>query len=43
MAAAGMLDIHVNYKMGNYHPILMKIVMRTKKHMPSSEITKTEA
>jgi hypothetical protein len=30
------------YKMGNYHPILMKIGTQTKKHMLSSKITKTE-
>jgi hypothetical protein len=31
------------YKMGNYHPILMEIVIQTKKRMSSSESTKTEA
>jgi hypothetical protein len=30
------------YKMGNYHPILMKISTQTKKNMPSSKITKGE-
>jgi hypothetical protein len=29
--------------MGNYHPILMQIVIQTKKRTSSSEITKTEA
>jgi hypothetical protein len=44
MAAAAMLEIQVNsYKVGNYHPILMKIGIQTKKRMPSSEITKREA
>jgi hypothetical protein len=28
------------YKMGNYHPILIKIATQTKKHMLSSKITK---
>jgi hypothetical protein len=28
------------YKMGNYHPILMKIGTQTKKNMLSSKITK---
>jgi hypothetical protein len=28
------------YKMGNYHPILMKIGIRTKKNMLSLKITK---
>jgi hypothetical protein len=28
------------YKMGNYHPILMRIAIQTKKSMLSSEITK---
>jgi hypothetical protein len=31
------------YKMGNYHPILMKIGMQTKNSMPSSKVTETEA
>jgi hypothetical protein len=44
MAAAAMLEIQVTaIKVGNYHPILMKIVIQTKKRMPSAEITKTEA
>jgi hypothetical protein len=30
------------YKMGNYHPILMKIGTQTKKNMLSSKITKAE-
>jgi hypothetical protein len=30
------------YKMGNYHPILMKIGTHTKKNMLSSKITKAE-
>jgi hypothetical protein len=30
------------YKMGNYHPILIKIGTQTKKHMLSSKITKAE-
>jgi hypothetical protein len=28
------------YKMGNYHPILMKICTQTKKNMLSSKVTK---
>jgi hypothetical protein len=44
MAAAALLEFKcVLYKMGNYHPILMEIVVQTKKRMSSSEITKTEA
>jgi hypothetical protein len=31
------------YKMGIYHPNLMKIGIQTKKSMPSSEIAKAEA
>jgi hypothetical protein len=31
------------YKMGNYHPILMKIGTQTKKNMLSSKVTKAEA
>jgi hypothetical protein len=30
------------YKMGNYHPILMKIGTQTKKNMLSLEVTKAE-
>jgi uncharacterized protein with von Willebrand factor type A (vWA) domain len=30
------------YKMGNYHPILMKIGTQTKKNMLSLKITKAE-
>jgi hypothetical protein len=30
------------YKMGNYHPIFMKIGTQTKKSMLSSKITKAE-
>jgi hypothetical protein len=30
------------YKMGNYHPILMKIGTQTKKNMLKSKITKAE-
>jgi hypothetical protein len=30
------------YKMGNYHPILMKISIQTKKNMLSLKITKAE-
>jgi hypothetical protein len=30
------------YKMGNYHPILMKICTQTKKNMLSLKITKAE-
>jgi hypothetical protein len=30
------------YKMGNYHPILMKFGTQTKKHMLSSKSTKAE-
>jgi hypothetical protein len=29
--------------MGNYHPISMQIGTQTKKNMPSSESTQTEA
>jgi hypothetical protein len=29
--------------MVNYNPILMQIIIQTKKNMPSSEITKSEA
>jgi hypothetical protein len=31
------------YKMGNYHPILMKIATQTKTGMLSSNVTETEA
>jgi hypothetical protein len=31
------------YKMGNYHPILMKIDTQTKKNMLSSKVIKAEA
>jgi hypothetical protein len=31
------------YKMGNYHPITMKIGTPTKKDIPSSKVTKAEA
>jgi hypothetical protein len=31
------------YKMGNYHPILMRIGIKTKKSMLSLEFTKTVA
>jgi hypothetical protein len=31
------------YKMGNYHPISMKIGTQTKKNMLSSKVTKAEA
>jgi hypothetical protein len=43
MAAAAMFE-HSSacYKMGNYHPILMKIGTQTKKNMLSSKITKAE-
>jgi hypothetical protein len=30
------------YKMGNYHPILMKVGKQTKKSMLSSKITKAQ-
>jgi hypothetical protein len=30
------------YKMGNYHPILMEIGIRTKKNILSSKVTKAE-
>jgi hypothetical protein len=30
------------YKMGNYHPILMKIGTQTKKNMLKSKITEAE-
>jgi hypothetical protein len=30
------------YKMGNYHPILLKIGTQTKKNMLSSKVTKAE-
>jgi hypothetical protein len=31
------------YKVGNYHPILMKIGTQAKKNMLSSKVTKAEA
>jgi hypothetical protein len=31
------------YKMGNYHPISMKIGTQTKKYILSSKVTKAEA
>jgi hypothetical protein len=41
MAAAGHIGNSSEcYKIGNYHPILMKIGIQIKKSMPSSEITK---
>jgi hypothetical protein len=40
MAAAAMMEIQV--RVGNYHPILMKISTQTKKNMLSSKITKAE-
>jgi hypothetical protein len=44
MAAAVILEIEVRaIKMGNYHPILIKIGTQTKNSMPSSKITNTEA
>jgi hypothetical protein len=43
MAAAAMFEIQVTcYKMGNYHPISIKIGTQTKKNMLSSKITKAE-
>jgi hypothetical protein len=42
MAAAAILNSSACYKMGNYHPILMKIGTQTKKHMLSSKITEAE-
>jgi hypothetical protein len=44
MAATAMLEIQVRaIKLAIYHAILMNIGTQTKKSMPSSEITKTEA
>jgi hypothetical protein len=43
MAAAAMFgNSSACYKMGNYHPIFMKIGTQTKKNMLSSKITKAE-
>jgi hypothetical protein len=40
MAAAAMLEIKVQaIKLGNYHPISMKIGTQTKKNMLSSKFT----